>query len=85
MLTLVDVKCNHFDKRYELQMSLQQTSILLLFNNVDRMNLEEISNQSNISGSELERNLKALFELGILERSGEGNNSLIHLNTNFTR
>ncbi len=84
-LSRVDVKCNHFDKRYELQMSLQQTSILLLFNHSEKITAADISSQTNIAGAELEKNLKILSDLGIIHRTEEGKNILIQINTKFTR
>lgn len=85
IFTLVDVKCYNFDKRYELQLSVQQTSILLLFNHSEKITIADISSQTSIRGTELEKNLKTLIDLGIIQKENEGNNRLIMLNTNFTR
>jgi predicted transcriptional regulator len=66
-------------------MSLQQTSILLLFNHSEKITAADISSQTNIAGAELEKNLKILSDLGIIHRTEEGKNILIQINTKFTR
>ena len=46
------------DKRYELNMTLYQLAILLLFNNGDSFTINEIINQTLLPLSEVSRFLK---------------------------
>jgi len=46
------------DKRYELNMTLYQLAILLLFNNEDSFTINDIVNQTQLPLSEVSRFLK---------------------------
>ena len=66
-------------------MSLQQISILSLFNHYEAQTFESLSSQTSMTFAELERHLKPLIDLNILVRTGQGNDCLISINANFTR
>ena len=63
-------------------MSLQQISVLLLFNNCEELSLSDISNQTNLTGSDLGKIIQSLIEVGILLQNDC--ESPICLNINFS-
>ncbi|KAI9202899.1 Cullin [Polychytrium aggregatum] len=81
-LAKADVKLIGFDKRYELNVSLYQLSILLLLNSLPRVSLQEIEKQTKLSQSEIQRSLKALVDIKLVEFN-EGA-SEISVNAKFT-
>ncbi|CAO3682770.1 unnamed protein product [Rhizopus stolonifer] len=84
-LTRGEIRVNHCDKNYELQVSMYQMILLLLFNYCERMTVQDIMNRSGLSLVEVMRNLRPLVELRLLTVEGELNEaSVVEINTEFS-
>ncbi|KAI8353356.1 Cullin [Blakeslea trispora] len=84
-----EVRINHLDKNYELQVSLYQMIILLLFNRrtVDCVPISEIVVESGLSSQDIMRSLKPLVDMQVLQTiDGEplSQSSQIEINGSFT-
>lgn len=66
---LGDVKLNGYDKRYELQVSLCQYSLMSLFNERDSLSINEILGPLRLSLAEFKRNVKGLLDLNLFSVS----------------
>jgi hypothetical protein len=76
---------NFLDKRYELNTSIQQCTILNFFNDSDSISAEFLVKEMQIAFTELKRHLKGLLDLGILKIQGVlTGDSLISINTSFS-
>ncbi|KAI8821123.1 Cullin [Fimicolochytrium jonesii] len=65
-LARADVKLNNFDKRYELALTLYQTGVLLLFNNVTKLTVAEIKEQIKLGDADVGRIVKGFVDLKLL-------------------
>ncbi|KAG1463716.1 hypothetical protein G6F46_001468 [Rhizopus delemar] len=85
-LTRGEVRANHFDKTYELQVSMYQMIVLLLFNQCNSMTVKEIADRSGLSLAGTTRSLRPLVELGLLNTlDGKFNEkSIIEINREFS-
>ncbi|KAI8089896.1 Cullin [Halteromyces radiatus] len=80
-----DVRMNHLDRNYELQVGLYQMMILLLFNNAFSLTVNDIIEQSGLSQADVTRSLKPLIDLQVLLcNDALQETSEIRLNTQFT-
>lgn len=87
-LTRGEIRMNYLDKNYELQVSLYQMIILMLFNQGTSLTVNDIINQSGLTSNDTMRSLKPLIDMHILETADESNlspSSELQVNTNFTR
>lgn len=75
-----EVRLTYLDKRYELQISLKQLAVLLLFNNSTELDLVSMKNQVGINEAELESILSAIVEMGLLLKK----ETLYTINREFT-
>ncbi|CEG84685.1 hypothetical protein RMATCC62417_18453 [Rhizopus microsporus] len=66
-LTRGEVRVNHCDKNYELQVSLYQMVLLLLFNEHKCMTLKDIMNRSGLNLGDTMRSLRPLIEIRLLD------------------
>lgn len=79
---------NHLDKNYEIQVSLYQMIILVLFNQGVSLSVNDIINQSGLTSNDTMRSLKPLIDMHILETvdgSSLSPSSDIQVNTSFSR
>ncbi|CAO3629909.1 unnamed protein product [Mucor fragilis] len=87
-LTRGEIRINHLDKNYELQVSLYQMIILLLFNQGVSLPVNDIVNQSGLSASDTMKSLKPLVDMQILTISNQqdllSQTSEIRVNGSFT-
>lgn len=84
-LSKADVRLYTESKRYELNMTLYQVAILLLFNSGDAFTINEIINQTQLPLSEVSRFLKAFIDINLLEAPNTDSlDTLITFNKNFT-
>jgi len=84
-LSKADVRLYTESKRYELNMTLYQVAILLLFNSGDAFTINEIINQTQLPLSEVSRFLKAFIEINLLEATNTDSlDTLVTFNKNFT-
>jgi hypothetical protein len=86
-LTRGEIRMNYLDKNYELQVSLYQMIILMLFNQGTSLTVNDIINQSGLTSNDTMRSLKPLIDMNILETADESNlspSSELQVNTNFT-
>ncbi|KAI9476498.1 MAG: Cullin [Benjaminiella poitrasii] len=86
-LTRGEIRMNHFDKNYELQVSLYQMIILLLFNQDGAISLTDITTQSGLTMADTIRSIKPLVNMHILEKLDEqalSKVSEIKANSSFT-
>lgn len=58
MIQLGDVRMNHMDKNYELQVGLYQMMVLLLFNKATSLSIAEITEGSGLPLADVKRSLK---------------------------
>ncbi|TPX64061.1 hypothetical protein SpCBS45565_g06144 [Spizellomyces sp. 'palustris'] len=65
-LARADVKINRMDKRYELNVSLYQLGVLLLFNVTPSLTIHDIVHQTKLNNSEVERILKIFVDINLL-------------------
>lgn len=88
-LTRGEIRMNHLDKNYELQVSLYQMIILLLFNQGISLPVYDIVNQSGLSLTDTMKSLKPLMDMQILESINQegalSQTSEIKINGSFTR
>ncbi|RKP18268.1 Cullin-domain-containing protein [Rozella allomycis CSF55] len=77
-----DLKLTGFDKRYELQVSVFQSSILLTLNKEGKIQLHQIAEETKLPIHEIKRNIKPLLELGIILENE--NIQEISINDNFS-
>ncbi|KAI7879830.1 Cullin [Mucor mucedo] len=86
-LTRGEIRINHLDRNYELQVSLYQMLILILFNEGTSLAVNDIILQSGLTEADTTRSLKPLIDMHILETvNGEplSQTSEIKVNTSFT-
>ncbi|KAI7901142.1 Cullin [Cokeromyces recurvatus] len=86
-LTRGEVRINHLDKNYEIQVSLYQMIILLLFNQSNITNINEITIQSGLTLSDVMKSIKPLIDMRVLETVDElplTSSSDIKVNQSFT-
>lgn len=79
---------NHFDRNYELQVSLYQMIILILFNLGGPLLVSDIILQSGLTEPDTMKSLKPLIDVHVLEIVHGDSLSLtseIKVNTAFTR
>lgn len=79
---------NHFDRNYELQVSLYQMIILILFNQGGPLLVSDIILQSGLTEPDTMKSLKPLIDVHVLETVRGDSLSLtceIKVNTAFTR
>lgn len=79
---------NHFDRNYELQVSLYQMIILILFNQGGPLLVSDIILQSGLTEPDTMKSLKPLIDVHVLETVLGDSLSLtseIKVNTAFTR
>lgn len=87
-LTRGEIRMNHLDRNYELQASLYQMIILILFNQNVPLSISDIVNQSGLSLADTMRSLKPLVDMRVLETLDAEpllQTSDIKVNTSFTR
>ncbi|KAJ3133273.1 hypothetical protein HK100_004534 [Physocladia obscura] len=65
-LSKADVRLTYLDKKYELNMSLHQLGILLLFNKAEKLSVNYIATQVKVSTDDVKRVLKGLLDMEIL-------------------
>ncbi|OBZ86289.1 Cullin-2 [Choanephora cucurbitarum] len=83
-----EVRINRLDKNYELQVSLYQMIILLLFNRhaADGVSMNDIIAESGLSFQDTMRSLKPLVDMQIFQTLDDGplsQSSLIQFNSSF--
>jgi len=84
-LSKADVRLHMDDKRYELNMTLYQLAILLLFNNGDSFTINDIVNHTQLPLSEVSRFLKAFIDLKLLDAPNtESLDTMVTFNKNFS-
>jgi len=84
-LSKADVRLYTESKRYELNMTLYQVAILLLFNSGDSFTINEIINQTQLPLNEVSRFLKTFMELNLLEAPNTDSlDTVVTFNKNFT-
>ncbi|KAG1175897.1 hypothetical protein G6F70_001922 [Rhizopus microsporus] len=84
-LTRGEVRVNHCDKNYELQVSLHQMILLLLFNEHECMTLKDIMNRSGLNLGDTMRSLRPLIEIRLLDAEDKlDEDSEIKVNASFT-
>ncbi|KAG4093533.1 Cullin-domain-containing protein [Neocallimastix lanati (nom. inval.)] len=84
-LSKADVRLHMENKLYELNMTLYQLAILLLFNNGDSFTINEIINQTLLPLSEVSRFLKAFVDLKLLiAPNTESLDTVVTFNKNFS-
>ncbi|KAI8642535.1 Cullin [Parasitella parasitica] len=87
-LTRGEIRINYLDKNYELQVSLYQMVILLLFNQGVSLPVTEIVNQSGLSLADTMKSLKPLIDTQVLEISNQqgafSSSSELNINGSFT-
>jgi DNA-binding MarR family transcriptional regulator len=84
-LSKADVRLHMENKLYELNMTLYQLAILLLFNNGDSFTINEIINQTLLPLSEVSRFLKAFVDLKLLiAPNTESLDTIVTFNKNFS-
>ncbi|ORX77161.1 winged helix DNA-binding domain-containing protein [Anaeromyces robustus] len=80
-----DVRLHTEGRRYELNMTLYQLAILLLFNNGDSFTINEIVNSTQLPLVEVSRFLKAFIDLKLLEASNTDSlDTVVTFNKNFS-
>ncbi|CAO3599502.1 unnamed protein product [Absidia cylindrospora] len=82
-----DLRMNHMDKNYELQVGLYQMMVLLLFNKATLLSVAEITEESGLPLADVKRSLKPLIDIQVLLCEGGGgmnDTSEIRLNNSFT-
>jgi hypothetical protein len=87
-LTRGEIRMNHLDRNYELQVSLYQMIILILFNQDVPLSISDIVNQSGLSLTDTMRSLKPLVDMHVLEildAQPLSQTSDIKVNPSFTR
>jgi len=82
-----DVKLTYLPKRYELQLSVYQVAVLLLFNTVDSLSFADIRQQTQINEPVLQRLLKSLLEVKVITTSSTTltRDSVFDLNLTFSK
>ncbi|ORX80888.1 Cullin-domain-containing protein [Anaeromyces robustus] len=84
-LSKADVRLHTEGRRYELNMTLYQLAILLLFNNGDSFTINEIVNSTQLPLVEVSRFLKAFIDLKLLEASNTDSlDTVVTFNKNFS-
>ncbi|KAJ3328293.1 hypothetical protein HDU76_010208 [Blyttiomyces sp. JEL0837] len=63
---LADVKVNGFDRKYELNISLHQLILLLLFNQTDTVTADMMLSHTKFTDAELKRTIKPLLDLKLI-------------------
>ena len=78
---------NFLDKPYEMNVSLYQLGVLLLFNSVDMLSFQKIKQQSRLNDSELNRILKVFLDMKLIQVSDDSSpqNPSFSLNLKFSR
>lgn len=87
-LSSAEVKMQITNKTYHVNMSTFQLSILLLFNDVDKLTVSEVSRSTALPAKELQTNLNALLQADILKCDVDISKELreeasVVINTNF--
>ncbi|KAJ3026475.1 UNVERIFIED_CONTAM: hypothetical protein HDU68_005607, partial [Siphonaria sp. JEL0065] len=82
-LSKADVRLTYLDKKYELNMSLHQLGLLLLFNKTDKMLFSDIANELKLSVDDIKRMVKVLVDLEILVSSDKGLSATADISVNF--
>ena len=80
-LAKCDVKLSGFDKRYELQVSMCQFSVMNMFNDRDSLTVKEILGISRLSLSDFRKHFKALLDLNLFKCSAGGESAISELET----
>lgn len=82
-----DVKLTYLPKRYELQLSVYQVAVVLLFNPVDSLSFADIRQQTQINEPVLQRLLKSLLEVKVITTSSTTltRDSVFDLNLTFSK
>ncbi|RKO84261.1 Cullin, partial [Blyttiomyces helicus] len=85
-LSKADVKMNHLDKRYELNVSLYQLGVLLLFNDAPTLTLRDLIDQSKLTEQDLRKMVKTFVDLKLVipAQTEIGLETEIAINTAFT-
>ncbi|KAI8342303.1 Cullin [Chlamydoabsidia padenii] len=81
-----DLRMNHMDRVYELQVGLYQMMILLLFNKTLSLTVIEITEESGLTQMDVIRSVKPLIDLEVLlcDDAPLQDTSKVKLNTGFT-
>ncbi|KNC79522.1 hypothetical protein SARC_08090 [Sphaeroforma arctica JP610] len=79
----VDIKLKYLKKRYEVQATSYQASVLLMFNERDTYSFAEIQEETQLNASELTRTLDSLVKTRLLLHATDNNTSAYELNTGF--
>ncbi|ORY36360.1 Cullin-domain-containing protein [Rhizoclosmatium globosum] len=85
-LSKADVRLTHLDKKYELNVSLHQLGILLLFNPVESITVAEMAVAVKLSEDDVRKIAKALIDLEVLSVSNPAmsSDSVVSVNYKFT-
>ncbi|KAI8854533.1 Cullin family-domain-containing protein [Chytridium lagenaria] len=82
---IIDVKVNFTDRRYELNVSLQQLGVLRYFNDADKYEYSELMSLTKLPDLELRRVIKPLVDIKLLETRANGTDiSSVSLNLKFS-
>ncbi|KAI8983702.1 Cullin [Pilobolus umbonatus] len=86
-LTRGEIRVNYLDRNYELQVSLFQMILLLLFNCRSSYLLEDLMSQSGLNMNDMMKSLKPLVDMQLLESSNGllSNDCEVKLNVKFSR
>ena len=77
------MRLHHFNKRYELNVSLSQCTLLLHFNAKSEWTVSELEQATG--QLDVKRNLDLLVDMGLLLRKEEQGPTVLVINESFTR
>jgi hypothetical protein len=70
------VKAHGFDKRYELQVSLCQLSVMTLFNEKESIEMRQILQMSRLTMADFKRHFNVLIDLNLFKIKGSSPSSV---------
>lgn len=79
-----DVRLTYLPKRYELQLTVYQVAVLLLFNSEDSLSFAQIRQQTQLGEHELLRLLKSLVDVKVITSPTLTRDSVFELNMGFS-
>ncbi|KAG2177587.1 hypothetical protein INT44_008099 [Umbelopsis vinacea] len=81
-----EVRATHLDKPYDLSVSLHQMALVLLFNTVQKLSVNEMAAQTGLTIPDVLRSVKALVDLGIFNSTEKkiSESAELSINSEFT-
>ncbi|KAJ3036581.1 Cullin-2 [Rhizophlyctis rosea] len=83
-LSRADLRLNFTDKRYELNVSLHQLGVLLLFNGAATQTVKEIQEGTKLSEAEIRRVCKTFLDIKLMSQIEDQDETRYKLNEKFT-